>query len=257
MLRTALTLYGLDHWRIEITDTSANVLVDGLNRVIQVRRDLRIDLDQAHQLVAHEIGRHVLSAENARRQPDPFAQFALGAHQVATEEGVATWLETHLTRSATTPRRHLFAARVLAVLWAQDDGVVDLADRLCERLPQPQAIDLAVRVKRGLRDMNAPGGMTKDYMYLAGLLEVERLLESRPAALDLLQLTKWSLTLLPEVEVRLADGRLEPAAHRLDLLRHALADGTIAAAALDAALPATTDRRGWLRWTGRKTTPGG
>jgi hypothetical protein len=53
--------------------------------------------------------------------------------------------------------------------------------------------EIAVRTKRGLLDPNAPGGQTKDWGYLAGLLAMSDLAVSDPGGLRLMAGVKWPL----------------------------------------------------------------
>lgn len=219
LLQQGLDLYGLDHWRIEPAPILAKVSVNGLDNLIRVQRGLLVSPQEAQRLLAHEIGRHVLSMENASHQPDPFARLSLGRQQLATEEGLASWLETYILGSSNSARYQVFAARALASSWIQEFGVVEIARRLADTLPVAEAVSVAIRVKRGTREMSGPGGSTKDHQYLTGLLRIHNHLIEHPGDLQKIQSTKWSLAQLPEVERRLGTGQLLPAVYDVERLR--------------------------------------
>lgn len=218
-MQSALNFYGLAHWRVEFVGIAAKVAVEGVQSLIKVQPGARATVGELQRLIAHEIGRHVLSLENARRQPDPLACLALGWQPTATEEGMGAWMEQHLVPTQDGNRMTLFAARALAVHWSRDHGVVEIARRLHDKLPLPVAVATAVRVKRGIRHMHQPGGTTKDHQYLSGFLKIKHYLDDNPNHVAAIQATKWTLEQLPDVNTRLDDGRLQPPTHNADALR--------------------------------------
>lgn len=112
---------------------------------------------------------------------------------------------------------------MLAAVAAPTTGVVDIALQLIPHLSFDQAVAIAVRAKRGVDDLNGPGGITKDHLYLTGLSEVSDLLAADPPALSMLQATKWSLALLPMATDALAAGDLRPDTVSVETLRHIVA----------------------------------
>jgi hypothetical protein len=93
---------------------------------------------------------------------------------------------------------------------------------------QDEAIDIAIRVKRGLRDPNEPGGLTKDHLYLTGTDTVSRTLAADPAAYQLLMATKWPVELISvatglKESGELSDPNYLPDERRLGIHRRTIA----------------------------------
>lgn len=204
-IEAALDNYDLPDWKVKIESSmAAGMSVVGGERCIRVREGLEVTPRQMARLVVHEIGGHVLRWENSWAQ-----DFALAGHplldSIPTEEGLAVVLEEQLGVADVSQLR-VYALRVLAVDWAQSMGVVPLVRRLGDLVPEVTAIEVAIRVKRGLKDPNNPGGMTKDHGYLSGLLQLRDL---DAADLVALRTTKWPLRLLPVIWSLGADGQLD------------------------------------------------
>ncbi len=206
-VRRALDAYDLSTWRVEVTDAlTVRMSVQPSHRLVRVNADLAVTSRERDRLLLHEIGTHVLRATNAENQP------AITAAQVpmdgtATEEGLAAWHEQswHLADEIT---RRRYAARTLAVITAQSSGVLDVVRTLQPLVGADEAVSIAIRVKRGLRDPNQPGGLTKDHAYLTGVHQVADVIAADPDAYLPLMSTKWPLSLLPLSREMLRDGRL-------------------------------------------------
>ncbi|WP_148060032.1 tyrosine/phenylalanine carboxypeptidase domain-containing protein [Rathayibacter sp. PhB152] len=202
--RAALDAYDLDQWSVVVDNAmAANMAVKAVSKVVKVSGSIAATPTEWRRLVAHEIGGHALRAENAARQTDPRCLLALG-DAMPTEEGLAAWIEEYLgTAHPGVVRR--YAARTLAVGWAAEAGIVEVARRLSEVLPLGEAAAIAVRVKRGLVDPNRPGAFSKDAGYWIGLNKVRRHLAAQPDDLALLMATRWSIELLPEARMAVGE----------------------------------------------------
>jgi hypothetical protein len=206
-LRSVLDRYGFDRWTIEVADDmGARASVVGMRRRVRVRAGLQLTAGQVRRLVVHEVGGHVLRWENAWSQPEPLLALPLGEAS-ATEEGLAVLLEEEFGVVDDRQLR-LYAARVLAVHLAQDLGIVEVGRRLAGHVGTEAAAEIALRVKRGLVDPEAPGGPTKDHGYLTGCLAVRELDQE---TVRLLRGTKWPLSLLPELRRLSGLGEMTPA----------------------------------------------
>ncbi len=212
--RKALDDYGLDNWSVELAPSLvATMGVNSRKRLVRVRADAKFEDADLDRLMVHEIGSHVLRAENAHRQPLAAASIGLRA-STATEEGFAAWHEERFGVARPVVGRR-YAARLIAADAAQRLGVVPLAAMLEQHVGRSDAVAIAVRAKRGLLDPNAPGGFGKDQAYFAGLVTVRDRLASHPDDYGLLMATKWPVDLLPEAthlreQGLLADGELVP-----------------------------------------------
>jgi hypothetical protein len=206
-MRAAIADVGADGWTVQIFDQmAAQCSVNGPRRRLRVRTGLAVSGAKLRRLVVHEVGGHVLRWENSRRQAEELLSIPLG-ETVATEEGLAALLESRLGL-LTEDQLRVYAARVVAVDSASSQGIVRVARDLLNVVGEEDAVEIAVRVKRGLIDPNRPGGPTKDHGYLSGL----RLLWALPASdLGLLRAVKWPLEALPVLRELKVAGRLAPA----------------------------------------------
>lgn len=191
-MSAALSAYDLADWTaIEEADMTAQASVNGPLRRIRVRAGTAFTPRDADRLLAHEVGGHVLRWANSQAQPEAWASIPLG-RTVATEEGMAAWREVQFGL-ITERRLRIYATRVVAVDAAQREGVVGVARHLLPHVGLQSAAEIAIRVKRGLRDPNKPGGQTKDWGYLDGLLRVCRLAGESPDTVALMAGVKWPL----------------------------------------------------------------
>ncbi len=131
-----------------------------------VSRQGRIPRARAEALIQHEVGTHMVTYYNGRAQP--FRQLYSGlAGYEALQEGLAVFAE-YLVGGLSRPRLRLIAARVLAVQrLLQGASFIDTFrefDRSYD-FERRTAFVITMRVYRG-------GGLTKDAVYLKGLLDL-------------------------------------------------------------------------------------
>lgn len=145
-------------------DIASGLMVSHGNLLIGARA--RIPASRAAALLNHEIGTHVLTYYNGRAQP--FRQLSSGlAGYEALQEGLGVLAE-YLVGGLSRPRLRLLAARVVAVRRLMEGAsFVDtfrelVSDRGFDRRT---AFMIVMRVYRG-------GGLTKDAVYLQGLIDV-------------------------------------------------------------------------------------
>lgn len=222
----------LDHYRalepdlsahVEIRDDVSGVLVADGN--LLVAANAQVSPGRAAVLLQHEIGTHVLTFVNGSRQPLRLLAAGLAGYE-ETQEGLALVAE-HLSGGLTSRRLRQLAARVVAVHgMAEGLSFRDVHDDLLARGFSPGgAFTIAMRVFRS-------GGLTKDLVYLRGLVELVS--HVRDAAdLDVLWLGKMSLSDAPLVAELWARGAL----HDPTLLPRYL-DEPATAARLDALVAA-------------------
>lgn len=143
-------------------------------------------------LIQHELGTHVVTHFNGTRQP--FGQLASGlAHYESTQEGLAVLAE-YAVGGLTLTRARTIAGRVIAVHGLiGGESFVEVFERLRGwRFSPRAAYNIALRVFRG-------GGLTKDAVYLKGMVDVMRFIDG-PEAFDLLLLGKLSTAHAPLVD---------------------------------------------------------
>ena len=148
--------------------TSANV--DTARKRIEMNKGERFGKNYIQRLAIHEIGTHVLRAENGALQPYDIFRSGLGGY-LQTEEGLAAYNEFEHGFMTNTSLRN-YAGRVLAIHFALEHDFKTTFTQLRKYFDKNIAFKLTVRAKRGLSDTSYKGGYTKDCVYLRGFLEV-------------------------------------------------------------------------------------
>lgn len=133
---------------------------------LMISDQFSLDTRRCDALIQHEVGTHILTYCNGRSQPlhQMYAGFA-GYDQL--QEGLAVLAE-YLVEGLTINRLRLLAGRVLAA-----ESMIHGADfietfnklRLKHHFPEGVAYYITMRIYRG-------GGLTKDAVYLAGVMNV-------------------------------------------------------------------------------------
>jgi uncharacterized protein (TIGR02421 family) len=135
---------------------------------------VRIPESRVEALLGHEIGTHLLTYYNGKAQPFKLLYSGLAGYEVL-QEGIAVLAE-YLVGGLSKPRLRLLAARVMAAQSLIDGATFIDAFRLLKDtygLKQRLAFNVAMRVFRA-------GGLTKDIVYLRGLIRLLRYLVKEP-----------------------------------------------------------------------------
>jgi uncharacterized protein (TIGR02421 family) len=131
-----------------------------------VGQQTKIPVSRVEALLQHEVGTHVLTYFNGRAQP--FQQLYTGlAGYEELQEGLAVLAE-YLVGGLSRPRLRLLAGRVVAVRALIDGATFIDTYRALHRtygFGQRTAFTITVRVYRS-------GGLTKDAVYLRGLVGI-------------------------------------------------------------------------------------
>jgi uncharacterized protein (TIGR02421 family) len=155
--------------RVCVQDDIAGLIVSGGD--LYIGTDAHITVDRAKALIQHEVGTHVLTYFNGRAQP--LKQLYIGMPRYEElQEGLAV-LSEYLVGGLNPSRLRLLAARVRVV-----QSIIQGADfvesfRILHKdygFDTSQAFTITMRVYRG-------GGLTKDAIYLKGLVRVMSWLE--------------------------------------------------------------------------------
>lgn len=149
---------------IEIRNDVAGIMVSKTRLLIGDQ--LSMDKNRCDALIQHEISTHILTYCNGKNQPlkQMYAGFA-GYDQL--QEGLAVLAE-FLVGGLTVNRMRLLAARVLAAeTMLRGASFIETFNllRVDHNFPPFQAFYITMRIFRG-------GGLTKDAVYLAGLMNV-------------------------------------------------------------------------------------
>jgi uncharacterized protein (TIGR02421 family) len=170
MIRAEVKHYGFDY-EVSTKNMSSSAMVLVAKKKIFIKDNFQFSDNYVRRLVIHEIGTHVLRAENGREQP--FMIFFHGfPNYLSTEEGLAVFNEERFGYLSKENLRD-YAARCVAVHMAMTKSFSDIYKYLLDSFPTQTAFKLATRAKRGLADTSRPGGCTKDYVYIDGYLKVK------------------------------------------------------------------------------------
>jgi len=173
---------------VQIRDDITGLMVSKGNLLIS--RRTKIPVSRVEALLQHEVGTHILTYYNGRAQP--FQQLYTGlAGYEALQEGLAV-LSEYLVDGLSRPRLRLLAARVLAARrLLEGASFIDTFNELCHTygFAQRTAYIITMRIYRG-------GGLTKDAVYLKGLVTVLNYLR-QGGALDPLYVGKITADDIP------------------------------------------------------------
>jgi uncharacterized protein (TIGR02421 family) len=149
-------------------DMFAGLMVSGDHLLIGGRT--RVPRKRVEALLQHEIGTHLVTRYNGHQQP--FQQFEVGlAGYDGFQEGLAVLAE-YLVGGLSRSRLRVLAARVVgAYQMLRGGSFIDTFRALTRdyEFSQRTAYTIAMRLYRG-------GGLTKDAVYLRGLLQILRYL---------------------------------------------------------------------------------
>jgi uncharacterized protein (TIGR02421 family) len=192
-------------------DLYAGMMVSGHQLLVGGRT--RVPRRRVEALLQHEIGTHLVTRYNGHRQP--FQQLEVGlAGYDGLQEGLAVLAE-YLVGGLSRVRLRVLAARVVAARRLLDGASFIDTFRALNRyyeFSQRTAYTIAMRIYRG-------GGLTKDAVYLRGLLQILRYL-SDGGALEPLYLGKVASAHLPLVAELRRHGVIKPPALRPRYLDH-------------------------------------
>ena len=187
---------------VEVRDDIVGLLVSHGN--LLVGGSARIPSSRAEALLHHEVGTHLLTYYNGRAQP--FKQLYIGlAGYEELQEGLAV-LSEYFCGGLSRPRLRLLASRVRAVhSLIEGASFIETFRELHNTLDYggKTAFTIAMRVHRG-------GGLTKDAVYLRGLVQLLLYLKNN-GRLDTLFLGKYNICHIPIINELKAREVLLPA----------------------------------------------
>lgn len=151
--------------KVKVSDELySGLLVSG--ETLLIGRETQIPAGRVEALLQHEVGTHLVTYFNGRAQPLQQLRTGLPGYD-GLQEGLAVLAE-YLVGGLSKPRLRLLAARVLAVHnLIQGASFVETFRILSQQygMGQRTAYTVTMRVYRG-------GGLTKDAVYLRGLVEI-------------------------------------------------------------------------------------
>ena len=150
--------------KYEIRNDVAGIMVSETNLLISDQ--LFMDEGRCDALIQHEIGTHILTYCNGSRQPIQQMHAGFAGYD-ELQEGLAVLAE-YLVGGLTVNRMRLLAGRVIAAnSMVSDKSFLDTFNLLYNQynFPDKTAYYISMRVYRG-------GGLTKDAVYLSGLMKL-------------------------------------------------------------------------------------
>lgn len=143
--------------------------IDGImvsRGTLNISKNFQVSEHRAFSLLQHEIGTHVVTYYNGKAQPLKLFYIGVPGYE-ELQEGLAVFSE-YLTGGLTPNRLRTIAARVIAVQQLiSGSSFVDTFFLLVDKygFDNKAAFTITMRVYRG-------GGLTKDAVYLKGLLNI-------------------------------------------------------------------------------------
>ena len=152
------------------------------SRRIRIRKGARFFRKEAAQMIQHEAGIHIVTSLNGRAQSDLVILGAGHPGTTRTQEGLAVFAE-FITGAMDLHRLRRLADRVFAIQHAIGGAdFLDVYRYFLDRTGEPnRAYEGAWRVFRGA-PLTGGAPLTKDIVYLDGLLRVHSFLRSTVSA---------------------------------------------------------------------------
>jgi uncharacterized protein (TIGR02421 family) len=184
--------------KIEVRDDGTGIMVT--NGDVLIASSATVAASRVKALLQHEVGTHVVTFVNGTHQPLHLLGAGLAGYE-ETQEGLAVLAE-HLVGGLSAARLRQVAARTVAVhRMVEGASFADVHRALTGYGVRPvSAFTIAARVFRS-------GGLTKDAIYLRGLIELVAHLTAG-GNLDVLWLGKMGLADAPLVEQLMSRGLL-------------------------------------------------
>jgi uncharacterized protein (TIGR02421 family) len=184
--------------KIEVRDDGTGIMVT--NGDVLIASSATVAPSRVKALLQHEVGTHVVTFVNGTHQPLHLLGAGLAGYE-ETQEGLAVLAE-HLVGGLSAARLRQVAARTVAVhRMVEGASFADVHRALTGYGVRPvSAFTIAARVFRS-------GGLTKDAIYLRGLIDLVSHLTAG-GNLDVLWLGKMGLADAPLVEQLMSRGLL-------------------------------------------------
>ncbi|RME78746.1 DUF1704 domain-containing protein [Candidatus Woesearchaeota archaeon] len=171
-IRAELNHFGIRNYRVEERSLGASsVSVLASKNTVFVARNQFFSENYVRRLLIHEVGTHVLRAENGKQQPLNIFTSGFGGY-LGTEEGLAVFNEKRFDL-LTLKTLGTYAARVICTALAQETSFQSIYHYMLRFFDKNTAFQLAMRAKRGVKYTKKKGGSTKDHLYFSGFLSVQ------------------------------------------------------------------------------------
>ncbi|MGM5479922.1 MAG: tyrosine/phenylalanine carboxypeptidase domain-containing protein [Nanobdellota archaeon] len=182
-LQKSLKKLGLKGWKISYNESllTGSSISSG-TKTIRIKKGAYFSKERVKKLIYHEIGTHVIRAENGFSQK--YKIFGHGLPQyLPTEEGLAGYNER---KQGIANQEKQYALRALATKIASEDSFLEVFKTIRPFIQSEyKTFLLSARVKRGLGDTSQPGGYLKDHAYLKGKLLLDEFVRKKGSINDL------------------------------------------------------------------------
>ncbi|MFT4283134.1 MAG: tyrosine/phenylalanine carboxypeptidase domain-containing protein [Candidatus Woesearchaeota archaeon] len=164
----------LKHLKLDYTVTVTKMItkarVLALQKKLELKKNTFFTKGYTNRLLIHEIGTHIFRCEGGKLQD--LSIFASGfSDYLESEEGLAAYnelkhgvLDTNILRN--------YAGRVIAINAAKKEGLRGVYEELTRFFDEKTSENIAIRVKRGIKNPQDTGGYTKDSVYFTGLFKI-------------------------------------------------------------------------------------
>jgi hypothetical protein len=189
-----LSKYHLSEWRVVLKKNLLTKCVVNRNKRIIIKSNSSFNEKRAQELLIHELDTHLLTTENGSRQKFRLFQYGF-ANYLETQEGLAMHnVVSHGHIYSEEKHKNILTK---AIFWAQELSLAELFQRIKqEKLTDKSALNICLRVKRGLSDTSKGGAFSKDFCYFTGRNKINAFLASG-GNLSELYLGKFSIDDLP------------------------------------------------------------
>ncbi len=186
---------------VRLRDDISGVMVN--QGVLNISKQYSLPRNRAQALIQHEVGTHIVTYFNGKQQP--FNLFKLGVPGYEKlQEGLAV-LSEYMVGELTNERLRILAGRVVAVYhMIAGNKFVDTFSMLVERynFNHETAFQMTMRVYRS-------GGLTKDALYLQGLIELVKYIKEGHD-ITLLMMGKIRKEYIPIIQELMLKGIIKP-----------------------------------------------
>ncbi|MBN1639580.1 MAG: DUF1704 domain-containing protein [Ignavibacteriales bacterium] len=167
-----------EYWRITVYPTVVSMSINDIKREIIINSNTKFPPNYDKIIRVHEIGTHILRAENGYLQPSKIFVFGL-SNYLKTEEGLAVINESN-TNASDLISSFRYNIWIIAIKKALESSFRELFSFLTEEynIPQFEAWRIACRVKRGLENTSEKGAYTKDHIYISGKFNLDSFIRS-------------------------------------------------------------------------------
>lgn len=169
-MNAVFDFFDISGWTVYLKKNTENISVSSANRKLNLPEDRNFSQQEAFRLALHEIGRHVLTFENGKEQDYKVMALGVGGYE-KIDEGVAAYMEKK-SGLITEKVYRKYAARLVAVYQMNNGQSRSKTKKNLERLN----IDSST-VEKVVDRVYTSGGLSRDHIYLEGLLRVEDYLE--------------------------------------------------------------------------------